>query len=152
MAAKVAGLVSYYLSLVASALWLAWVVVPDSWLQVWGLRYCPDRWWALAVPTYIVVTFVFIVYAYVAVNMMATCPIDSVDLIRDSSTSITCSLYGEEGEIPNIEDVDLTIVNKLLFPPPGQQSSPRLAATAEAASAVRAESLGQESVGTRYRG
>eukprot|EP00928_Gymnodinium_smaydae_P088014 TRINITY_DN72177_c0_g1_i1.p2 TRINITY_DN72177_c0_g1~~TRINITY_DN72177_c0_g1_i1.p2 ORF type:complete len:123 (+),score=19.49 TRINITY_DN72177_c0_g1_i1:120-488(+) len=115
LATEVYSFVSFVLSLVALPVWLIWILAPDEVLHSWGVTYYFDRWWALALPAQLLVTGVFIIHAYVALNMMACCPLDSPDMIADSSTAVTSELYGDYGEIPDIVDVDLSVVNKHMF-------------------------------------
>ena len=116
LSTEVYSFVSYVASHVAFAAWLAWVFVPDGALQSWGITYYPDRYWAVAAPTYLLATLFFVAYAYVALNMMAVCPLDSPDMIRDGSTPVTSDLFGPPGEIPDIKDIDRAAINGYLFP------------------------------------
>eukprot|EP00747_Dinoflagellata_sp_TGD_P179283 gnl/TRDRNA2_/TRDRNA2_29857_c0_seq1.p1 gnl/TRDRNA2_/TRDRNA2_29857_c0~~gnl/TRDRNA2_/TRDRNA2_29857_c0_seq1.p1 ORF type:complete len:133 (-),score=12.55 gnl/TRDRNA2_/TRDRNA2_29857_c0_seq1:265-663(-) len=114
---EVYSFVSYLASLVASLAWLIWAFAPDEWLRAWGITYYPDRWWGLALPAYIVVLLIFIFISYVALNMIASCPLDSVHMISDSSTPPTFGLHNTPpGAIPPFEDIDLSIINEHLFP------------------------------------
>ena len=60
------GFVIYLLCSLAFATYLAWAVVPDSVLDRLGLlAIFPQKYWAVAVPTYIFVvllTFAFVIY------------------------------------------------------------------------------------------
>lgn len=118
---EVYSFVSWSASIVAFFAWLLWALVPDDALRAWGVTYYPDKWWALALPLYGVVVAIFVVYAYVALNMMCSCPPDSVDIVRDGSTRITTELFGRPGEIPDVRDVDMATVNAYLFPAPIQE-------------------------------
>ncbi|CAK0903229.1 unnamed protein product, partial [Prorocentrum cordatum] len=60
LATEVYSFSSFLASLVALAGWLVWVSVPDDVLVSWGITYYPDKWWVLAVPTYIVTLGAFI--------------------------------------------------------------------------------------------
>mmetsp|Transcript_20810 Transcript_20810/g.65374 ORF Transcript_20810/g.65374 Transcript_20810/m.65374 type:complete len:141 (-) Transcript_20810:304-726(-) len=118
MATEVYSFVSFLASLVAFAAWLVWVFVPDEWLQSWGIAYFPSKWWALALPTYLVTMLAFVGYAYVALCMMAVRPLGSLDLVQDSSTPASKVLYRESGRIPDIQDINLAVVNRYLYPEP----------------------------------
>mmetsp|Transcript_11391 Transcript_11391/g.9012 ORF Transcript_11391/g.9012 Transcript_11391/m.9012 type:complete len:134 (-) Transcript_11391:111-512(-) len=121
LATEVYSFSSVLASLVAFAGWLVWVTLPDDILVRWGITYYPDKWWALAMPTYIVTLYAFITVAYIALNMMSSCPLHSEDLLSDSSTPVTGQLFGwpasrsDEGALPDIQDVDLAVVNQYLF-------------------------------------
>mmetsp|Transcript_22074 Transcript_22074/g.50435 ORF Transcript_22074/g.50435 Transcript_22074/m.50435 type:complete len:132 (+) Transcript_22074:216-611(+) len=122
-AARLSIEVYSFVSLVASfsalLLWLAWVFVPDSQLQSWGVSYYPDKWWALALPTYVVTALAFVMYMYVALCLKSVCRPDCLDMIRDGSTPVTDVLYRDEDKIPDIQDVSLATVNRYLFPARG---------------------------------
>merc|ERR1712224_937886 len=98
---EVYSFASYLASLVAFVLWLVWVFVPDDHLKAWGFTYYPDKWWALALPSFVCVTLAFVVYAYCALNMMASCPLDSSNMIRDASTPTTDVIFHPHGVIPD---------------------------------------------------
>mmetsp|Transcript_24392 Transcript_24392/g.44768 ORF Transcript_24392/g.44768 Transcript_24392/m.44768 type:complete len:146 (+) Transcript_24392:107-544(+) len=109
------SLASFIASIVAFASWLIWVLLPDSHLQEFGGGWFPDKRWALAVPTLLVIALFCIVCAYNALNMMASVPITSIDMIKDGSTTVTSEFFRKAGCIPELEDVDLTVVNEHLF-------------------------------------
>ncbi|ODQ50672.1 ribokinase [Saitoella complicata NRRL Y-17804] len=49
------GFVLYLLSSLSLLLWLLWSFTPSPWLEGIGITYFPDRWWALALPSWAVV-------------------------------------------------------------------------------------------------
>mmetsp|Transcript_19052 Transcript_19052/g.53336 ORF Transcript_19052/g.53336 Transcript_19052/m.53336 type:complete len:135 (-) Transcript_19052:3-407(-) len=116
---EVYSFVSFVASILAAVAWLVWAYAPDEVLAALGVTYYPDKWWAIALPTYLVATLFFVGYTYVALNMMAGCPLDSADMIRDPSTEVTSVLFGAAGEIPDIKDIDLGVINRVLFSDPG---------------------------------
>eukprot|EP01126_Amoeba_proteus_P050361 TRINITY_DN5941_c0_g1_i3.p1 TRINITY_DN5941_c0_g1~~TRINITY_DN5941_c0_g1_i3.p1 ORF type:complete len:127 (-),score=16.15 TRINITY_DN5941_c0_g1_i3:42-422(-) len=97
--------------------YLIWAFLPDSVLQPLGITYYPDRYWAVLGPQYLLVSFIFSIIIYVAINLMDTAPLDSFHLITDKNAKeggIT-DLLQEEGDIPPIADIPLTVVNELLY-------------------------------------
>ncbi|KAI9189953.1 hypothetical protein H9P43_001386 [Blastocladiella emersonii ATCC 22665] len=54
------GFVVYVLSLLSWLAYLAWALLPDSVLHRVGIYYYPDRWWAIAVPSWGIVTVCFV--------------------------------------------------------------------------------------------
>mmetsp|Transcript_37549 Transcript_37549/g.70000 ORF Transcript_37549/g.70000 Transcript_37549/m.70000 type:complete len:124 (+) Transcript_37549:71-442(+) len=106
---------SYLASHLAFSAWLVWVMTPDATLQSWGMTYYPDKWWGLALPIFVVPLALFVFFTYNALNMMATCPLDSVNMYRDDSTPVTEELFSEPGDIPDLQDVAVSTVNRSVF-------------------------------------
>eukprot|EP00929_Paragymnodinium_shiwhaense_P110394 TRINITY_DN77386_c0_g1_i2.p2 TRINITY_DN77386_c0_g1~~TRINITY_DN77386_c0_g1_i2.p2 ORF type:complete len:125 (-),score=15.13 TRINITY_DN77386_c0_g1_i2:165-539(-) len=115
---EVYSFVSCVFSLVGLFVWLVWTWVPQAWLAAYGLTYYPDTWWALALPTQLVATIAFIVYTYLALNLMSACSPESPEMLSDKSTPTSQQLFHKAGEIPDIMDVDLAVVNRYLFQAP----------------------------------
>merc|ERR1711957_222904 len=113
---EVYSFVSLVASIVAFFAWLVWVLVPDAELYAWGITYYPDKWWSLALPAYLVTTLAFIAYTYVVLNMLACCPPDSVRMFKDPEHPTTQALFGNPGDIPDIVDIVLAVINGCLFP------------------------------------
>eukprot|EP01126_Amoeba_proteus_P050362 TRINITY_DN5941_c0_g1_i4.p1 TRINITY_DN5941_c0_g1~~TRINITY_DN5941_c0_g1_i4.p1 ORF type:complete len:214 (-),score=22.92 TRINITY_DN5941_c0_g1_i4:42-593(-) len=155
--------------------YLIWAFLPDSVLQPLGITYYPDRYWAVLGPQYLLVSFIFSIIIYVAINLMDTAPLDSFHLITGTCQTsrrwrgcnkvswacrLRCLVGGlrvkgsvgkivecfnihpslilshpfpfhnqdknakeggitdllqEEGDIPPIADIPLTVVNELLY-------------------------------------
>eukprot|EP00913_Durusdinium_trenchii_P014096 g13230.t1 len=74
---EVYSFASFLVSHLALCVWLLWVFVPEEVLHSWGITYYPDKWWAVALPIYLIPLAVFVLCSYNALNMMATCPLDS---------------------------------------------------------------------------
>ena len=90
--------------IILAALVLLWAYLPDPYLRAIGITYYPSKcemaplipthrvsYWALAVPTYVLVTLVFFVpLGYAAINLTITAPLDSpVTLTRTRSACST---------------------------------------------------------------
>jgi hypothetical protein len=52
-------------------LFVVWAYVPDATLEAYGFTYFPSKHWAVAVPAMIVVTYVFSLVVYKAVDPRA---------------------------------------------------------------------------------
>jgi phosphatidylinositol glycan class P protein len=57
------GFALYLASSVAFLMYLLWAYLPSPFLHQLGIHYYPNRWWALAIPAWLVV---FVMYIYVA--------------------------------------------------------------------------------------
>lgn len=53
-------------------LFILWAYLPDATLQTYGLTYYPSKQWAVGVPAMIVVTYLFSIVLYKALNLLST--------------------------------------------------------------------------------
>lgn len=112
------GFAGWIASVVLYVLFLIWAYVPDDILEAHGLTYSPSKRWALAVPAMVVVTYLFSIVLYKAVNLMATPALDSYATILDVH-----SVFPEKAELdahssaatPPIADLPLMQVNQHIF-------------------------------------
>lgn len=131
---EVYGFAGWIASLVAYALYLVWAYVPESTLQAVGITYYPSKYWAIAIPSAIFVTASVAILAYIAVNFMSTAPLDSFDTITDMHAKAVVdrsSVWEEDGSpdstsrVPNIGDIDMSTVNRVLYQDPPKNGSSR---------------------------
>lgn len=69
---EVYGFVGSISTIVASVIFFIWAYVPQSWLHSIGITYYPSRYWALAVPTYVMVSIVLMLGFYIGLNFIST--------------------------------------------------------------------------------
>jgi phosphatidylinositol glycan class P protein len=70
-------------------MYLLWSYLPSPFLHQFGIYYYPDRWWALAVPAFIVMTLVYIYVALALFNIeYLTLPMASIENIVDEAANI----------------------------------------------------------------
>ncbi|KAF2457146.1 PIG-P, partial [Lineolata rhizophorae] len=62
------GFALYLASTGAFGMYLLWAYLPSPFLLQLGITYYPNRWWALAVPAWLVVLVVYIYVALAAYN------------------------------------------------------------------------------------
>jgi phosphatidylinositol N-acetylglucosaminyltransferase subunit P len=65
--------------------YLVWAYVPESMLQSAGITYYPSKYWALAVPSYLLFIIPLVIIAYCGLNMMDTPPLHSMDTITGAA-------------------------------------------------------------------
>eukprot|EP01127_Copromyxa_protea_P007783 TRINITY_DN1771_c0_g1_i2.p1 TRINITY_DN1771_c0_g1~~TRINITY_DN1771_c0_g1_i2.p1 ORF type:complete len:149 (-),score=27.44 TRINITY_DN1771_c0_g1_i2:40-486(-) len=128
---EVYGFVGWMATWVILFAYLIWTFLPDSVLHPLGITYYPDRYWAILGPQYLLVTFIFSIICYGALNLMDTAPLDSYNLLTDKDAREVGiqDLLKEEGDVPPIADVPITVVNEILYntkPDPTEEDAPIL--------------------------
>lgn len=83
------GFALYVGSWVGFLLYLVWSYTPSPILHQMGLRYYPNRWWSLAIPSMLVMTTVYIYVALLSYNVeYLTLPMQSVECMVDEAAQI----------------------------------------------------------------
>ncbi|KAL1903611.1 hypothetical protein Sste5346_000240 [Sporothrix stenoceras] len=83
------GFVLYLFSSLAFLIYLLWSYLPSPFLHALGIYYYPNRWWSLAIPSFLVMTFVYIYVALAAYNTeILTLPLDSIETIVDGAAKM----------------------------------------------------------------
>ncbi|KAF5957136.1 hypothetical protein HYC85_004361 [Camellia sinensis] len=149
---EVYGFVGSISTVVATAIFLIWAYAPDRWLHTIGIFYYPSRassytdrrlaveknrrseatidgrYWALAVPTYAMVTVILAIGFYIGLNFMATPPPTSLNTMfgkpyppflfdeysREPLRSEP-SVKGNEQPIKPLSDIGIDQINDLMF-------------------------------------
>jgi len=81
--AEVYGFVGWAASFVAYVIFLVWSVVPDEALHAIGITYYPQKYWAVAVPIWLVSCWIFATLLYFSTNWISTEPLDSYYTVTD---------------------------------------------------------------------
>ncbi|ODV87163.1 hypothetical protein CANARDRAFT_194138 [[Candida] arabinofermentans NRRL YB-2248] len=123
--AEYKGFSTYVISCIFLFVWLSWSVLPDSILNKLGVYYYPSRWWALAIPSYVLV---LMMYTYVGLALynieVATVKLDDPRTIVDDSGVIITELPGFNQDkideylfnsTSGIWDLPIHEVNKVLY-------------------------------------
>ncbi|EEH56380.1 uncharacterized protein MICPUCDRAFT_58925 [Micromonas pusilla CCMP1545] len=79
------GFVGFILSGVAFALYLLWAYVPDDALRALGVACSPDKYWAVALPTWAGVALVYAAVAYESLCMLDVKRPEDVDGMEELS-------------------------------------------------------------------
>ncbi|KAL7684006.1 hypothetical protein Plhal304r1_c038g0114761 [Plasmopara halstedii] len=113
------GFAGWIASALFYALFLIWAYVPDTTLKSVGFTYFPSKHWAVAVPAMIVVSYLFSIVIYKAVNLMSTPGLASYATIIDTHTvrlpeGTTC-FEDDTMATPGIGDISVFEVNRHLF-------------------------------------
>ncbi|KAI0009414.1 PIG-P-domain-containing protein [Xylariaceae sp. FL0662B] len=92
------GFVLYLFSSLTFLVYLLWAYLPSPFLHALGIYYYPNRWWALAIPSFIVMLLVYIYVALAAYNTeILTLPMTSIETIVDGAAQI--ATIDSEGRI-----------------------------------------------------
>ncbi|KAI2625993.1 PIG-P-domain-containing protein [Hypomontagnella submonticulosa] len=83
------GFVLYLFSSLTFLIYLLWAYLPSPFLHALGIYYYPNRWWALAIPSFLVMLIVYIYVALAAYNTeVLTLPMTSLETIVDEAAKI----------------------------------------------------------------
>lgn len=83
------GFVLYLFSSLTFLIYLLWSYLPSPFLHALGIYYYPNRWWSLALPSYLVMLLLYIYVALASYNTAyLTLPLNSIETIVDESANI----------------------------------------------------------------
>lgn len=83
------GFVVYLFSSLTFLIYLLWAYLPSPFLHALGIYYYPNRWWALAIPSFITMLIVYIYVALALYNIeVLTLPLTSIETIVDEAAKI----------------------------------------------------------------
>ncbi|KAG8363489.1 hypothetical protein BUALT_Bualt19G0027700 [Buddleja alternifolia] len=112
---EVYGFVGSIITLVAAVIFITWAYVPDHWFRSIGIYHYPSRYWALPLPTYVVVTIVLAIGLYSGLDLMAIPPPISLDSMFDEYAEEPVSgmswTNDNEQHIEAISDVGINQIN-----------------------------------------
>lgn len=92
------GFVLYLASTLAFAMYILWSYLPSPFLHAMGITYYPNRWWALAIPAWIVMLLIYIYVALACYNVeYLTLGFSRVETIVDEAGSV--AILDENGRI-----------------------------------------------------
>ncbi|KAH6619279.1 PIG-P-domain-containing protein [Chaetomium sp. MPI-SDFR-AT-0129] len=83
------GFVLYLLSSLVFLVYLLWSYLPSPFLHALGIYYYPNRWWSLAIPSFLVMLLVYIYVALALYNVeILTLPLESVETVVDEAAMV----------------------------------------------------------------
>jgi phosphatidylinositol N-acetylglucosaminyltransferase subunit P len=92
------GFALYLVSSAIFLMYLLWAYLPSPFLHQLGIHYYPDRWWALAVPAWLVMSILYMYIALASYNTgYLTLPMDSIENLVDKTSQV--AVVDREGRI-----------------------------------------------------
>jgi len=83
------GFVLYLLSSLCFLVYLLWSYLPSPFLHALGIYYYPNRWWSLAIPSFLVMVYLYVYVALAAYNTeVMTLPLGSIETIVDDAAQV----------------------------------------------------------------
>lgn len=92
------GFVAWIATHIFFALFLAWAYIPDSTLASMGITWYPDKYWALAVPSFFLVSIFAFYVLHWKYTRMNVAPLESLSTLVDEfsnfpdTTKLRCAL------------------------------------------------------------
>ncbi|KAG7588037.1 PIG-P [Arabidopsis suecica] len=117
---EVYGFVGSISIVVATVIFLIWAYVPDKFLESIGIYYYPSKYWAMAMPMYLMVTLLLTLVFYIGLNFMSTSTTTSFNTLfdeysREDVDFLLLMKNGDDRPIDPISDIDITRINDLMF-------------------------------------
>jgi phosphatidylinositol glycan class P protein len=119
MAAAEYAFVSWIGTIIVYLVFICWVLVPCEVLHAVGITYYPDKYYAVALPSLLIVSGLLLGVAYVGLNMWNTFDPDDIRTVEDSVTRYSSQGFHftknlNEMGTPDIADIDICSVSLML--------------------------------------
>ncbi|KAJ1404617.1 PIG-P [Ochromonadaceae sp. CCMP2298] len=103
---------------------LVWALVPKKMLYYIGVTYYPSRYYAVALPAFVIVTCILSGVSYIAYNLLGTLDPEDRRTFKDSPTTATASAQlrapmafikvGSKDGIPDVGNLDMVQLTSML--------------------------------------
>lgn len=92
-ATGVYAFVAWIASMVVFVVFLLWAFSPRSLLHQIGITYYPSRYYAIALPAYIIMLIFVVNIGYIGINMMMTHEPDDMFTVKDGQTRSSPNVF-----------------------------------------------------------
>jgi phosphatidylinositol glycan class P protein len=114
--------VAWISSIIGGFCFVAWAFLPQKFLHSLGITYYPSRYYAVAIPSYIIVLYILSGWMYLGYNLWNTLDPADVRTIRDrnsraknsSTAPIGIIKIGTLEGIPAMQDIDPVQISTIL--------------------------------------
>lgn len=84
------GVAFYVGATILTLVYVLWAFTPAAWLHYLNIYYYPSRWWAVAVPAYVLVCIIYTYLAIVGYNTeVLEYPPDRLETLTDTFAKVT---------------------------------------------------------------
>lgn len=112
------GMALYIGANIAVLVFFLWSLSPTWLLHYLHIYYFPSRWWALAIPSWLIAAFIF-TYVFLALYNIEvmTCPLDQLEVVVDEHARVKGGKNGEYfwEATDGVWDLPLVDVCKVLY-------------------------------------
>lgn len=122
------GFAIHLLSICFLVIWLTWALIPKSGFNSLGIYYYPDRWWQLAIPSYVLVAMVYIYLGLLLYNVEVKAKsLQDIRNVTDEHAVVSGGIAAPEGYVDldqqkylwgvtsGVWDLPVTSVLKVLY-------------------------------------
>ncbi|KAL4024618.1 hypothetical protein IC575_012982 [Cucumis melo] len=114
---KVYNFVGSISTVVATVIYFICAYLPEYFLRSLGIYYYPSRYWALAVPVYVMVSIALALMFYIGLNFLSTPSPTSFHIIFDefSKEPSISACSKQDQPIQPISDIGINRINEVMF-------------------------------------
>lgn len=109
------GFVLYLGSFICLVLYICWAFIPDPWLHSVGFTYYPQKYWAVALPAYVIVLVLLGYFTYIASVFINTPSLDSLSIVTDEYALSADDKPLPQDAIPPLYDIHVSQVTRQLY-------------------------------------
>ena len=113
------GFVVYQVSYILIVVYLIWAYVPDEVLSNLGITYLPQKYWAIAIPTYVPFFILCGILFYIGLNMTRVPQLDDPRTLGSDPFSFKAKrediLLDSGLKLPPVRDIPMDVVNTHMF-------------------------------------
>lgn len=115
--AEYKGFFIYVLSTAALSVYIAWTLLPESILIAAGITYYPDKYWAKAIPTYLLMLMLYCYVFFALYNTEVKTPkLDDLRLFTDEHAVYPECPQDYIWKAPSgVWDLPIGLVNEVLY-------------------------------------